>query len=50
MISVVAGLAASIGVAMIITAMVLPNRKSAEVVNSMANGLANIIEAALGTR
>lgn len=50
MISVIGGLVASIGLAMVITALVLPNRKSAEVINSMANGLANVIEAALGTR
>ena len=50
MVGVASGLAASIGVALIITALTLPDRKSAQVVNAIANGTANVIEASLGLR
>jgi hypothetical protein len=50
MTGIAGGLAASIGIAMVITALTLPNRKAKEVIDSSATGVANIIEAALGTR
>lgn len=50
MTGIAAGFAASVGLAIIITALTLPNRKAKEVIDSSANGVANIIEAALGLR
>lgn len=50
MVGIAAGLAGSIGIALVITALTLPNRKSAQVINAVANGTANVIEASLGIR
>lgn len=50
MTGIAGGLAASIGIAIIITALTMQNRKSKEVIDASANGVAAIIEAALGTR
>ena len=44
------GLFASIGLAIVITSLTLKNRKAKEVIDSSANGVATIIEAALGQR
>lgn len=48
MTGVVSGFVASVGVAMVITALVLPNRKSKEVIDSIAWGATRLVEAALG--
>ncbi len=50
MTGIAGGLAASVGIAIIITALTLPNRKAKDVIDSGANGVATIIEAALGLR
>lgn len=48
MTGIVSGFAASLGVAMVITALTLNNRKSKEVIDSTANGAVRLVEAALG--
>ena len=48
MTGVVSGLAASIGVAIVITSLTLPNRKSKEVIDATARGAVSLVEAALG--
>lgn len=50
MTGIASGIAASIGFAIVITALTLQNRKAKEVIDSSANGVATIIEAALGQR
>lgn len=50
MTGIAAGLAASVGLAIVITSLTLNNRKAKEVIDSSANGIATIIEAALGQR
>jgi hypothetical protein len=42
------GFIASIGIAMVITALTLPNRKAKDVIDSTANGAVRLVEAALG--
>ena len=48
MTSAFTGFIASVGVALIITALVLPNRKSKEVIDSIAWGATRLVEASLG--
>lgn len=48
MTSAFGGLIASIGMALVITALVLPDRQSAKVIDSLAWGGAHLEEAALG--
>lgn len=48
MTNALSGFIASIGVAMIITALTLPNRKAKDVIDSTANGAVKLVEAALG--
>jgi hypothetical protein len=45
---VVSGLAASVGIAIVITSLTLEKRKSKEVIDSTANGAVRLVEAALG--
>jgi hypothetical protein len=44
----VSGLAASVGIAIVITSLTLDKRKSKEVIDSTANGAVRLVEAALG--
>jgi hypothetical protein len=44
----ISGLAASVGVAIVITSLTLPNRKPKEVIDATANGAVHLVEAALG--
>ena len=48
MTSALTGLIASVGVAMVITSLTLPGRKSKDVIDSTANGAVRLVEAALG--
>jgi|1185.fasta_scaffold00006_26 hypothetical protein len=48
MTSILAGLLASIGLALVLTALVLPNRQTPQVITATTNGLAKLSEAALG--
>jgi hypothetical protein len=47
---VVSGLAASAGIAIVITALTLPDRKSKDVIDATAGGAVHLIEAALGQK
>jgi hypothetical protein len=47
---VFASFVASIGVAIIITALVLPNRQTPAVIKAVSSGGVNLTEAALGQR
>jgi hypothetical protein len=48
MTGIVSGLAASVGIAIVITSLTLPGRKSKDVIDSTANGAVRLVEAALG--
>lgn len=50
MTNAITGFVASLGVAMIITALTLPNRKAKDVIDSTATGAVNLVEAALGQK
>lgn len=48
MTGIASGLFASIGMALVITALVRQGTKSAEVIDSVADGVANIMDSSLG--
>lgn len=50
MTGVAAGFVASLGVALIITALTLPDRKSKEVIDSFAWGATHLVEGVLGQK
>ena len=48
MTGIASGFVASLGIAMVITALTLQNRKSKEVIDSIAWGAVRLVEASLG--